>query len=133
MHDTARFQRRFKLTYGRRTERLHQYPACVAAMAQENETILELGNLKPNQTSVRPPGSTRIDLSWEITKSGLCALSGGLHHSTLDNDAEGDIFPECDQQLSRQRDDCRFPQAATLFDAFPEPQGERRFRLMTQP
>ena len=133
MHDTARFQRRFKLTYGRRTERLHQYPACVAAMAQENETILELGNLKPNRTPVRPPGSTRIDLSWEITKSGLCVLSGGLHHSTLDNDAEGDIFPERDQQLSRQRDDRRLPQAAALLDAFLEPQGERRLRLMTQP
>jgi hypothetical protein len=37
------FQHRFKLTYGRRNLRLHQYPACVAAMAQENETILELG------------------------------------------------------------------------------------------
>lgn len=36
-------QHRFKLTYGRRNLRLHQYPACVAAMAQENETILELG------------------------------------------------------------------------------------------
>ena len=133
MHDTARLQRRFKLTYGRRTERLHQYPACVAAMAQENETILELGNLKPNQTSVRPPGSARIDLSWEITRSGLCALSGGLHHSALDNDAEGDIFPERDQQLSRQRDDCRLPQAAAMLDAFLEPPGERRLRLMTQP
>ena len=36
-------QHRFKLTYGRRNRRLHQYPACVAVMAQENETILELG------------------------------------------------------------------------------------------
>ena len=90
-------------------------------------------HLKPNRTSVRPPGSARIDLSWEITKSGLCALSGGLHHSTLDNDAEGDIFPERDQQLSRQRDDRRLPQAAALLDAFLEPQGERRLRLMTQP
>ena len=43
MQDATRFRRRFKLTYGRRNERLHQYPACVAAMAQENETILELG------------------------------------------------------------------------------------------
>jgi hypothetical protein len=43
LRDTARFRRRFKLTYGRRSWRLHQYPACVAAMAQEDETILELG------------------------------------------------------------------------------------------
>jgi hypothetical protein len=90
-------------------------------------------HLKPNRTSVRPPGSARIDLSWEITKSGLCALLGGLHHSTLDNDAQGDIFPERDQQLSRQRNDCRLSQAATLLDAFLEPQGERRLWLMTQP
>ena len=41
--ELASFQDRFKLTYGRRWERLHHYPACVTALAQENETILELG------------------------------------------------------------------------------------------
>jgi len=43
LHDTIRFQNRFKLTYGRRATRLHHYPAYVAALAQENATILELG------------------------------------------------------------------------------------------
>ena len=31
------------LTYGRRSKRPHPYPACAAALAQENETLLELG------------------------------------------------------------------------------------------
>ncbi len=43
MRDTVHFQNRFKLTFGRRSKRLHHDSACVAAMAQENETILELG------------------------------------------------------------------------------------------
>ena len=40
---TGLFQSRFKLTYGRRSKRPHPYPACAAAVAQENETLLELG------------------------------------------------------------------------------------------
>jgi hypothetical protein len=43
LRDTARFQSRIKLTFGRRPKRLHHDSACVAAKAQENETILELG------------------------------------------------------------------------------------------
>jgi len=43
LHDPVRFQSRFKLTYGRRSKRPHPYPACAAAKAQENETLLELG------------------------------------------------------------------------------------------
>ena len=104
-------------------------------MAQENETILELGVEEPNRTSVRPPGSARICRSWKITKCSLRARrSGDFHHSALDNEAEGDIFPERDQELPRQGDDGRLLQpTAIALDAFFEPQRERRLRLMTQP
>jgi hypothetical protein len=48
--------------------------------------------------------------------------SRGLHHSPLDNDAKGDIFPQRDQQLSRQCDDGGFLQpTAIALDAFLEP------------
>ena len=62
MHDTAHFQNRFKLTYGRRAKRLHHDPACVAVMAQENETILELGvysQIELRFVHLEPPGLTR--------------------------------------------------------------------------
>jgi hypothetical protein len=130
LHDTARLQRRFKLTYGRRSERLHQYPACVAAMAQENETILELGiesQIELRFVHLDPPGL----IAPGRFKIRFMRLSGGLHHSTLDNDAEGDIFPQRDQQLSRQRDDSRpLKTAAIAHDTFFKPQGERRSRLV---
>jgi hypothetical protein len=104
-----------------------------AAMAQENETILELGVEEPNRTSVRPPGSARICRSWKITKYSLRARRD-LHHSALDNDTEGDIFPERDQELSGQGDDRRLLQTTAIAqDAFFKPQRERRLRLMTQP
>jgi hypothetical protein len=118
-------------THIRSPQRLHQYPAYVAVMAQENETILELGiegQIELRFVHLDPPGLNR---SWEITKFVLAALSGGLHHGTLDNNAEGDIFPERDQQLPRQRDDDRlFKTAAIASDALLKPQGQRRLRLV---
>ena len=44
MHDPVCLQSRFKLPCGRRSKRPHPYPACAAAKAQENETLLELGS-----------------------------------------------------------------------------------------
>jgi hypothetical protein len=133
LQDPARFQRRFKLTYGCRNERLHQHPACVAAMAQENETILELGiesQIKLRFVHLDPPGLNR---SWEIAKLD-CACLSGFHRGPLNNDAEGDIFPQRDQQLSRQCNDGGLLQTTAIAqDAFLEPQGERRLRLVAQP
>jgi len=43
LRDPVCFQSRFKLTYGRRSKRPHPDPACAAAVAQGNETLLELG------------------------------------------------------------------------------------------
>ena len=51
-----------------------------------------------------------------------------------DDDAGGHIFPESDKQLSRQRHDRRFAQAAAVaLYAVVEPESERRVRLMPQP
>ena len=52
----------------------------------------------------------------------------------LDDNARGHIFPECDQQLSRQCHDCRLLKTAAIaLDPFFKPQGQRRLRLMAQP
>ena len=55
------------LTSGRRSQRLHQYPACGGG-AQEDETILELGvssHAKVRFVHLDPPG---LIGSWEITE-----------------------------------------------------------------
>jgi hypothetical protein len=49
-----------------------------------------------------PPGLIR---SWKITGFCLVCSSRGLHRGAFDDDTCGNIFPERDQQLSRQRDD----------------------------
>jgi hypothetical protein len=49
-----------------------------------------------------PPGLIR---SWKMTGFCLARSSRGLHGGAFDDDACGHIFPERDQQLSRQRDD----------------------------
>jgi hypothetical protein len=78
-----------------------------------------------------PPGLIR---PWKIVVFGWSVSSGRLHNGAFEHDAGGHIFPERDQQLSRQRHDRGFAQAATVqLDPFVEPQGERRMRLMAQP
>jgi transposase len=73
LHDTARFRRRFKLTYGRRVNGCTNIPRARGDGSGERDHS-GARHLGPNRTSVRPPGSARIDRSWEIAKSGLCAL-----------------------------------------------------------
>src|SRR5262249_59955028 len=52
----------------------------------------------------------------------------------FDQDTGGYIFPERDQQLSRQRHDRRLAQTAAITaDPFVKPKGERRVRLIAQP
>jgi hypothetical protein len=62
-------------------------------------------------------------------KTGLS--SGGPNHGAFDHDSGAHIFPERDQQLSRQRHDRRLaPTTAVTIDSVLEPEGERRARLM---
>jgi hypothetical protein len=78
-----------------------------------------------------PPGLIRF---WKIVKFGSCLSSGGLHHNPIDDDTSGHVFPKCDQQLSRHRDDrCFLKTAAAARGPFLEPVAERRLWLMTKP
>lgn len=84
-------------------------------------------HLKPDFEPVRPPGSARIDQSWKITRLCLRESLGRLQHCAVDDNAEGDIFPESDQQLSGQRNDRAFlvPPAIRL-DAINKPSAQGR-------
>ena len=103
-----------------------------AVMAQENETILELGiGAKSNfgsSTWIRQDLLALED--YKIRFIGQDSQAAFIM-APLNNDAEGDIFPQRDQQLSRQRDDGRLLQTAAIaHDTFFKPQGERRLRLV---
>src|SRR5712672_3753490 len=88
---------------------------------RKTRTFLENGASRPRPASVRPPGSVRTDYVLRITvldawKTGLS--SGGPNHGAFDHDPGGHIFPERDQQLSRQRHDRRLaPTTAVTFDS----------------
>src|SRR5271157_1371890 len=65
-------------------------------------------------------------------KTGLS--SGGPNHCAFNHDSGAHIFPERDQQLSRQRHDRRLaPTTAAAFHSVLEPESERRARLMAYP
>ncbi len=65
-------------------------------------------------------------------KTGLS--SGRSSHCAFDHDFGAHIFPEPDQQLSRERHDGRLsPTTAVAFVVLLEPDGERRARLMAYP
>jgi hypothetical protein len=86
-----------KLTCGRRTKRLHPYPA-FGGGAQEAETLLPVG-LIDHRTyrfgSFDPSGPVRASrMGWRG------AVSGGLHHRTFDDDASGEILPQGDEQFA---------------------------------
>ena len=54
-----------KLTYGRRSRRLHQYPAC-GGRAQEDETILECGFSSQVLKRFAHPDPPELIRSWKI-------------------------------------------------------------------
>ena len=54
-----------KLTYGRRSRRLHQYPAC-SGRAQEDETILECGFSSQVLKRFAHPDPPELIRSWKI-------------------------------------------------------------------
>jgi len=105
-----------------------------AGRAQEDENLSRKRRFRPRIASVRPPGSVRTDQVLEITvldawKAGLSSSSP--NHGAFDHDPGGHIFPERDQQLSRQRHDRRLaPATAVTFHSVLEPEGECRARLM---
>jgi hypothetical protein len=127
------FPGQIKLTFGRRSRRPHQYPACGGrGSGGRHHSLPRL--FRPCRGSVRPPGSARTDQVLEDLKIVERLSSGAFHYGSLDNDAGGDIFPQRDQQLTRQRYDGRlFEAAAIAADPLFEPQSQRRLRLVAQP
>ena len=105
-----------------------------AHRAQEDENhsrkrLLSYGLLR--FVYLDPPGLIR---SRKMTEFGKSVSSSGRHRGTFDHDTGGYIFPERDEQFSRQRHDCRLTQAAAITaDSFVEPKGKRRVRLIAQP
>ena len=123
MRDPVRFQSRFKLTFGRRPKRPHPYPACAAAMAQENETQLEPGVLSQIELRFVHPDLPGLIRSGRLRDAMAQGQSSGFHHGSLDNDAGRDIFPQRYQQLARQRDDGGLPHATAVSgDPLAEPE-----------
>src|SRR6478752_9037789 len=108
-----------------------------AGRAQEDENLSRKRRFRPRLASVRPPGSVRTDHVPRITVSddvedGLS--SGGPNHGAFDHDPSTHIFPERNQQLSRQRHDRRLaPTTAVTFHSVLEPEGECRAWLMAYP
>src|SRR5258707_14932438 len=105
-----------------------------AGRAQEDENLSRKRRFRPRIASVRPRGSVRTDYVLRITvldawKTGLS--SGGPNHGAFDHDPSAHIFPERDQQLSRQRHDRRLASTTTVtFDSVFEPECECRAWLM---
>jgi hypothetical protein len=65
-----------------------------------------------------------------LQPAGSCCL----HHGALDNAAARCVFPQGDEEFSRQCDDHRLTHlAAGALDALLEPEAERRGWLMSQP
>ena len=105
-----------------------------AGRAQKDENHSRKRRFRPWPAPVRRSGSVRTNPVLGITGLARGLSSCGLHRSTFDDDAGGHIFPESDKQLSRQRHDRRFAQAAAVaLYAAVEPESERRVRLMPQP
>jgi hypothetical protein len=67
---------------------------------------------------------------YDIRFSGSSSL---LHLGTVNDDARGDIFPKCDEQLTCQCNDCRLLAAAAVSHTLFEPAAQRGVRLMAQP
>src|ERR1700741_1894493 len=111
---------------------LHQHSAC-GGQAREGEAILRCGFLRPCNPSVRPPGSSGADRApadWVWLLRGKLVLSGALHHGSLDDDASGDILPQSDEKLARQRNDRAL---AALLASRLEPARQLRLWLVTDP
>src|SRR6202158_2292687 len=102
-----------------------------------------LRRLKPCNPSVRPPGSSEADRASADRLRSFCSVraaeltaghgagsGGGLHHGPLDDNALGDILPQCHEKLARQRHDRTL---AALLASLLEPARQGRLRLVTYP
>jgi hypothetical protein len=119
-----------QLTYGRRSERLHHYPACGGHGLGKARPVFRAA-LNANRHFGSLPGSTEL-----IGLRGLVkvVLSGSLHHGPVDDDARGCVFPQRDEEFAGERHDRRFFEpAAIVLHALLEPARKRRARLVPDP
>jgi hypothetical protein len=100
-----------------------------AGRAQENENLSRKRRFRPRFASVRPPGSVRTDHVPRITVSDDVEdgpIVGQPYHGAFDHDPSAHIFPERDQQLSRQRHDRRLAPTAAVVWRVLQTRGPKR-------
>jgi hypothetical protein len=91
--------------------RLHQYPACVG------RGLRRAGPFSSSAFKARPNFGplTWIRGSYQVPKiKGEAFISGARCLGSFQDNPGGHIFPEGDQQLSRQGNDQHFPNSATI-------------------
>ena len=93
--------------------------------AQEDENHSRKRHFRPWLATVRLPGSARTDQVLGDDGITLGYSLGNLHRNAFDNDTGGHVFPERDQELSRQSHDRCLAQAAPVAaDPFVKPEAE---------
>ena len=85
-----------------------------AGRAQEDENHSRKRHFRPWLATVRLPGSARTDQVLGDDGITLVYSLGNLHRNAFDNDTGGHVFPERDQELSRQCHDRCLTQAAPV-------------------
>ena len=105
-----------------------------AGRAQEDENHSRKRHFRPRFATVRLPGSARTDQVLRDDGITLVYSLGNLHRNAFDNDTGGHVFPERDQELSRQcHDGCLAQAAPVAAYPFVKPDAESRARLIAQP
>ena len=96
-----------------------------AGRAQEDENHSRKRHFRPWLATVRLPGSARTDQVLGDDGITLVYSLGNLHRNAFDNDTGGHVFPERDQELSRQcHDRCLAQAAAVAAYPFVKPDAE---------
>src|SRR5215469_3246 len=96
-----------------------------AGRAQEDENHSRKRHFRPWLAAVRLPGSAGTDQVLGDDGMTLVYLLGNLHRNAFDNDTGGDVFPERDQELSRQcHNRCLAQAAAVAVYPFVKPDAE---------
>jgi hypothetical protein len=119
-----------QLTCGRRSERLHHYPACGGHGLRKTRPVFRTA-LNANSHFGSLPGSAEL-----IGLLGLVKVvsSGGLHYGALDHHPCGRIFPQGDEKFAGERNDCWLLEAAAIvLNSVLKPTRERGAGLITDP
>ena len=125
---------RIKLTYGRRSGRLHPVSAFDGPGSVWRYPS-SLRWVRPCNPSVRRPASTEADQASAIGETSRTGARSRLHDGPLDQLAERHVFPQRDEQLSRQGDDelLLCAAAARVGESVFVPARQRRVGLMRRP